>query len=104
VATKPFIAVIPHQLGRQAARQRIEGGLALIRSEVGVFATIVEDSWTDDRLLFRLRLLGQQLTGRIEVFEENVRVEVDLPWMLSALSGAIGTRVREVATLMLTKS
>ena len=104
MSTKPFVAVIPHQLGRAAARQRIQDGLTRIRAEVARFATIVEDEWVDDRLNFRLRLLGQQLTGRMEVLEESVRVEVDLPWIIAALAGKIRNRVSEVGTLLLKKS
>jgi hypothetical protein len=103
VSAKPFVAIVPHQIGRDAARQRIQGGLARIRTEVAVFATIVEEQWRDDRLEFRLRLVGQHLTGRIEVFEEAVRVEVDLPWVLAALSGRLGTQIRSVGTLLLKK-
>ena len=103
MSTKPFVAIVPHQLGRRDARQRIQNGLARIRAEVAVFATVVEERWSDDRLEFRLRLVGQQLTGRIEVLEEAVRVEVDLPWILAALSGRLGARIRNVGTLMLKK-
>lgn len=103
MASKPFVAVIPHQLGRQAARQRIEDGLARIRSEVAMFATVVEDHWLGDRLQFRLRLLGQSLTGRIEVLEEAVRVEVDLPWIIASLANKIGTRISKEGTLLLKK-
>lgn len=98
---KPLVVLIPHQLGRQAARQRIENELARIHSEVAAFATIIEERWLEDRLEFHLRLLHQHLTGRIEVLDEAVRVEVDLPWILRALAGPIGARIREVGMPML---
>jgi hypothetical protein len=98
---KPLVVQIPHQLGRQVARQRIENGLARIRTEVAAVATITYWEWIDDRLEFRLRLLYQQLTGCIEVLDQVVRVEVDLPWIMGALAGPIGTRIREVGIPML---
>ena len=101
--TKPFVAIIPHQLGRPAARRRIEDGLARIRAEVGAFATIAEERWNGDRLEFRLRLFGRALAGHIEVLDEAVRVEVELPWIVAALAGPIGTRVRDVGGRLLTR-
>ncbi len=39
--------------------------------------------------------LGQAISGRIDVFEESVRIEVILPGMLGFLGAKISRRVRE---------
>jgi len=101
MSAKPLVGVIPHRLGRQAARQRIESGLAQIHTEVAAFATIQEERWLEDLLEFRLGLLHQHLTGRIEVLDESVRVEIDLPWILRAVAGPIAARIQQVGTAVL---
>ena len=42
-AAQPLVVVVPHRLGRQAARDRLESGLTRIRSEVAAYAA------SDDR-------------------------------------------------------
>jgi hypothetical protein len=101
MSAKPLVVVIPHRLGRQAARQRIESGLAQIHTEVAAFASIQEERWLEDLLEFRLGLLHQHLTGRIEVLDESVRVEIDLPWILRAVAGPIAARIQQVGTAVL---
>jgi hypothetical protein len=93
--SKPLVATVSHELGRRKAKDRIEASLDEIRSHLSAFATSVEEQWTEDRLDFRLIALGQAISGRIDVFEESVRIEVILPGMLGFLGAKISRRVRE---------
>jgi Putative polyhydroxyalkanoic acid system protein (PHA_gran_rgn) len=38
--------------------------------------------------------MWQRITGRIEVFDDAVRVEIDLPWVIQLLRDTIAKRVR----------
>lgn len=101
--SKPVVVTIPHQLGRQGAKNRLTTGLADARTQLsGKFASI-EETWTDDRLDFRLVAMGQTVAGRIDVYEDSVRVEVDLPWMLAALANKVTGRIEKQGALMLEK-
>jgi len=38
--------------------------------------------------------MWQRITGRIEVLDDVVRVEIELPWIMQLLRDTIGKRVR----------
>jgi len=101
--TKPLIVTIPHQLGKQGAKTRIQDGLGQARAQLSSLGANVEETWTEDQLAFRVAVLGQTLTGRIDVYEESAHVEVDLPWVLAALGGKIRDRLQKQGTLLLEK-
>ena len=41
-----------------------------------------EETWVGDTLTFRLSALRQQASGVIDVREDHVQLEVQLPWLL----------------------
>jgi len=101
---KPLMVTISHDLGKEEVKRRLRGGLTQIRGQLASHVASVEDEWTnDDTLAFRVRALAQTVTGRIEVLEEVVRVEVLLPGMLSWVGSVLGGRIRQQATLLLEK-
>ena len=55
------------------------------------------------RLALRLAALGQPVTGRIDVDERMVRVEVLLPGLLGYLGDKIASRVQREGALLLDK-
>lgn len=101
--SKPLIVTIPHQLGKQSAKTRIQDGLGQARSQLNGLGAQVEETWSEDQLAFRVAVLGQTLTGRIDVYEDSAHVEVDLPWALALLGGKIRDRLQQQGTLLLTK-
>ena len=101
--SKPLVVSIPHQLGKQEATRRIQAGLAQVRSTFGSHLAAVEETWSVDRCEFRLGLLGQTTQGTIVVAEDNVRLEVVLPWMLGLLAGRAQRLIQKEGQLMLEK-
>lgn len=97
--SEPLGMTILHRLSRQEAKSRIQNGFGQVRSQFPGF----EDHWTDDRMDFRLVAVGQTVTGRIDVLDDNVRIEVNLPGLLGWFGRAIGQRIRHQASLMLEK-
>ena len=57
----------------------------------------------DNHLDFRASLLGQNTTGTIDVAEDHVRLEVQLPWLLSLLANKAKALVEKQGKLMLEK-
>ena len=47
--------------------------------------------------------MWQRLTGRIEVLDDAVRVEIELPWLMQFLREAITKRVRGRGVALLEK-
>ena len=58
---KPVVATVSHTLGREAAKRRIAGSLDRIRAPLATVARGIEESWTGDRLDFRLTALDAML-------------------------------------------
>ena len=100
---KPLVVTISHSLGRQGAKRRIEDGIGSIRSQLAAFAVSIEDRWQGDQLDFRLVAAGQVVTATIDVLEDVVRVEVNLPGMLAMLAQKVIGRIRDQGTKMLEK-
>ena len=47
--------------------------------------------------------MWQRISGRIEVLDDAVRVEIDLPWMMQLLRDTITKRVRGRGIALLEK-
>jgi hypothetical protein len=97
------VVVIPHRLGRAEALRRLKAGLASTRPSLSRLVSVEEEVWTDDQLRFRIAALGQAASGRIDVADDHVRLEVMLPWLLALLADKIRPAIQERGALMLEK-
>jgi hypothetical protein len=98
---QPLVVNVPHRLGREVVRQRLQGGIAQFKAEFAQNVTAVRDTWTGDDLNLQVVALGQSVTARAQVRDDHVRVEVDLPWMLAMLADRIRGRVETDARRLL---
>jgi hypothetical protein len=99
--SKPLLVSIPHRLGREEAVRRLKSGIAAARSRYSMLLTIGEETWNGDCLAFRVSSLGQHASGRIDVGEDEVRLEVTLPWLLARLAEKVTPAIRKEGTLLL---
>jgi putative polyhydroxyalkanoate system protein len=89
---RPITVNIPHSLGKDEARRRIEQGFGKLQQQLGGgFAGMIKftERWEGDRLVFEGGGLGQKMTGRLDVLADSVHVEIDLPEMLAAIADRI---------------
>lgn len=102
---KPMVVEIPHELGREEARRRIETGTIKVRDALGKSGVVIDTlNWTGDRLDYSVTALAQTVTGQIDVGQDSVRVEVRLPLLLSMFASKIQTILgREGNNLLITK-
>lgn len=100
---QPLAVTIPHQLGKQEALRRLQTGLANVRTTFGAHLTHVEETWTNDHLDFRVVALGQQVNGTLDVADNLVRLEVQLPWLLAVLADKARGLIQKQGQLMLEK-
>ena len=98
----PLIVSIPHRLGREEAVRRLKAGLTRAATSVPVL-NVDEERWDGDRMIFRVRALGQAASGHIDVAEDHVRLEVTLPWLLQRFAEIAQIAIRERGNLLLTK-
>ena len=98
--SQPHVVDIPHKLGQQEARRRIERGVGRIADHVPGGAQ-AESSWEGDRLNLKVTAMGQSVTARIEVLETAVRVEIMLPAALSFFAKPIEAMLKKKGTELL---
>jgi hypothetical protein len=101
--TAPLVVSIPHRLGKDEVVRRLKDVLGRARTDFSYVMAIDEETWSGDIVAFRLRALGQAAAGTIAVFEDHVRLEVTLPWLLAKLTERFVPTLRKEATLLLEK-
>lgn len=102
--SRPVTVSVPHQLGRSEARRRAEEGFGDLQRQMtgglgGMLAC--QQRWEGDRLHFEASMLGQKMTGRLDVADDVLRIEVDLPEMLAALADRITGKLKNEARKLL---
>ncbi len=90
---KAITVNVNHDLGRHAAMQRIEMGIAQFRNTFGSKLSVCEETWIDNHLDFKVGLMGQVCQGTLDVMDAEVRLEVMLPGML----GFFAEKVQQIA-------
>ena len=86
---------IPHQLGRTEAKRRIqEQANQIEREHAGKFEHF-EQRWDGDTLHFQVGAVGQSVSGSALFTEQDVRLDVALPWMLSLLAGTVKQQIEK---------
>ena len=98
----PLVVSIPHRLGREEARRRLRHGLTRAAASLPVLK-VDEEKWDGDRMVFRVRALGQAAAGHVDVEDDHVRVEVTLPWLLQRFAQAAQATIKNRGRLLLTK-
>jgi len=98
----PLVVSIPHRLGREEATRRLKTGLTRAASSIPVLK-VDEERWEEDRMIFRVRALGQAASGHVDVADDHVRLEVTLPWLLQRFAEVAQVAIRNRGNLLLTK-
>jgi hypothetical protein len=98
----PLVVSLPHRLGREEARHRLKAGLTRAAASVPVLK-VDEERWDGDRMIFRVRALGQAANGHVDVEDDHVRVEVTLPWLLQRFAEVAQAAIKSRGKLLLTK-
>jgi hypothetical protein len=99
----PVTVSVPHRLGKEEAVRRLKTGLSRMRGNLSALIAIEQEVWEGDRLTFQMRGLGQAAAGTIEVFDDNIRIDVTLPWLLAKLSERLLPALKKETTLLLEK-
>ena len=101
--SKPLTVSIPHRLGKDEAVRRLKAGLSSAQSDFKHVFTVQEEVWAGDRLTFRISAIGQQAAGIIDVREDNVQLELQLPWLLHQIVEKAQGLIRRRGQLLLEK-
>jgi hypothetical protein len=108
--SRPVTVSIPHSLGKDEAHRRIEQGFTQMRQQMlagvgGVMSKMftITDRWEGDQLQFEGSGMGQKMTGRLDVRENAVDIQIDLPDVLAALAEKITGRLKDDTQKLLEK-
>ena len=99
--SKGITVNVSHNLGAEAARLRIETGIAQFRSSFGSKLSLCEEIWTDNHLDFKVGFMGQVCQGKLDVFESQVQLEVFLPGLLGYFADKVQSVARRKGQLLL---
>lgn len=95
---------LPHSLGREEVRRRMHAHGHEIGDYFPPGMAQVETSWpTEDVMELKILAAGQRINGGIEVFENEVIIDMDLPPILGFLRGTLERAVRKHGGRMLEK-
>ena len=100
--SEPLVVTIPHKLGKDEALRRVKPALAKASSTFPVLR-VEEETWSGDRMTFRVRAMGQVAAGSVDVGEDNVRLEVTLPWLLHKFAQAVQKTIAGRGQILLEK-
>ena len=101
--SQPLMVSIPHRLGREEAKRRLDSGISRLRTELGGLLTALDYHWEGDTMSFRAGGFWQAVTGRVMVLDDAVQIEIDLPWLLRLLADTVTKQARKRTLLMLEK-
>jgi hypothetical protein len=101
--TKPIVVTISHHLGQAEAVLRMQAGLGDVRRKYGAFITVDEETWNGPQLTLRMRAIGQSAAAIIDVQENQLRLEVTLPWLLAKIAERFVPTIKQEGTLLLEK-
>lgn len=100
--SKAVTVTIPHELGREEARKRIEAGFGDLSRHLGDMGSVTK-AWDGDRLSFAFAAMGQAVSGSVDVADRAIRLEVLLPTLLAMMAGKLKGRLQSEGQLLLEK-
>lgn len=99
----PVVVTIPHRLGKAEATRRLQAGFRGLRNGLSGKFAVVNETWNQSHMDFNASLLGQSTSGMVDVGEDYVRLELQLPWILAMLANRAKALVEKEGKLMLEK-
>jgi hypothetical protein len=95
---KSISITLPHALGAAEAKRRVQEQIDRVCAAYVDKIGHSRVSWTGDEAKFDVSALGQASSGTIAVFPDSLRIDVQLPWILAALSGKVEGFLKSNAT------
>lgn len=92
---------VPHTLGVDAAKARVAEQLTKMQRDYVDKVAHSEVTWDGDVATVRVSAVGQAATAQITVLKDLLRIDVQLPWLLAAISGKIQQFVTQNANEVL---
>ena len=92
---------IPHAQTQEEALSRIKQLLSRLQEEQKGTVTNVQENWDGPNGSFSFSAKGFNIAGTLQVTENEVYLESDLPFAVSFFKGQIASMITEKATALL---
>jgi hypothetical protein len=87
---------VPHSLGRDEVKRRLEAAVGRARDEFGEKIGDLDASWDgDERLRLLLSVMGMQIDSEVEIQASELLVRVQIPGMAGLFAGRIKQGIEE---------
>lgn len=87
---------VPHDLGREEMRRRLDSAVVRAREQYADSVGPIHAEWSgDDRMLVNVEVMGMRFDGTIEVQVGELVVLLQLPGMASLFAGRIQEGIQE---------
>lgn len=96
----PIAIDIPHTLGKDGVRQRLDGGISRITEKIPG-GGVVQHRWEGDTMHFTVTAMGQSIASTATVFADKVHAVVDLPAFLGLFAGKVKEMIEREAPKLL---
>jgi hypothetical protein len=93
---KTITLVVPHSLGAARAKQGVSEQMDRLKAAFNDRIGSTDVVWTDYHADVRVAALGQTITAKIDVLDDSLRLDVDLPWFLASLSPKVENFLQKV--------
>lgn len=90
-----FNIEIPHLLSAADAKERLQRFVEALQSKFQDNVSDLDQSWNGDTLDFGFKTFGIKVTGKIDVEENRIAVEGDLPLTAMMFKGKIESEIRK---------
>ena len=103
MSVSPTLIELPHTLGRDEARRRMQGRVGDLAKHVPGGIADVTSSWPEPyRMALGVAAMGQTVSATLDVADAVVRITLTVPPMLSFMADGIAGIIRERGTKLLT--
>ena len=99
----PLVVTISHRLGKEEALRRVKPALSKACESFPVLK-VEHEVWSGDRMDFRVRAIGQLAAGNVQVGDNDVRLEVTLPWLLHKFGQVVQKTIAGKGQILLEKN
>jgi hypothetical protein len=93
---------VPHQLGQQAATERLHSFLGKLKEKHQDQVSNLQEDWTDNSLKFSFKSFGFQFQGTGSISDTDAKIDLDLPFAAMMFKGKIEGEIRDTLTRVLT--
>lgn len=92
---------VPHSLGKEEARKRIQDLLPKMKSDYADQIKDLQEEWDGDTGRFSFSIMGFPVSGTLRVNDSSVDLDGNLPFAAAFFKGKIKTVIEEKAQQIL---